>query len=329
MQLPNFVVVGAAKSGTTSLYHCLRQHPEIFLPEVKEPHFFINQRRLGFPIVSEPSAYEALFEGATEPVRGEASTGYLYFPESSELIAAQIPDSKIIVMLRNPVDRAFSMWGHQIRENLERLTFEEALDAEEIGGHRLVSEVEYGFNYLRLGLTAERLARFFELFGRARVHVGFYEDWVEDPAAFLRRLFRFLGVDSEFVGHWGARHNASGVPRHGWLHRYLNSTGRLRRASVAPLRCVLPARVRHDLWRSLRDWNIRRGSRHVMLPATRQRLVGAFWEEFESLEKLLGRDLTSWRDSEPRPPGANPGLTSGERPTLRPHSAWTNRGVEA
>jgi len=294
MSLPNFIIVGAAKSGTTSLYHCLRQHPEIFLPDVKEPHFFTADRELGFPTVTDEEEYRGLFADADAPLRGEASTGYLFFPESAEMIHAQIPDCKIVVMLRNPIDRSLSMWGHQVREGLEPLTLEEALEEEAtLGGRQL--DVDFGFEYLRLGFVAERLERFQELFGSERVKIVFYEDWVEDSARVLRDLFRFVDVDPEFRGHWDRRHNASGVPRFGGLHHFLNAKGPLRRLAVTPLRCALPAKVRHRIWCRLRDWNIRRGVRHVLRGETRSQLQSHFTDEIGRLEHLLDRDLSGWR----------------------------------
>ncbi len=127
---PDFFVVGAAKSGTSSLHRHLEQHPAVFMPAVKEPHFFSDER----PPVQEVKSlreYLALFADSPLGARaGEASTSNLYSPESASRIKAFQPDAGIIMVLRNPVDRAYSQYWNQVHEGVEPLSFEEALEAE-------------------------------------------------------------------------------------------------------------------------------------------------------------------------------------------------------
>ena len=142
MTLPNFLVIGAAKSGTSSLYMYLKQHPEIYMSPIKEPHFFSfdDESKMtkgpGDPIhkaITNFDDYQAQFDGVTdEKAIGEASTSYLYRPEAPGRIHAMLPDAKLIVILRNPVDRAFSAYMHVVRDKRETSKdFAEALSKEE------------------------------------------------------------------------------------------------------------------------------------------------------------------------------------------------------
>src|SRR5690606_36811858 len=159
----NFIIVGAAKDGTTSLYYYLSQHPEVFLPEDKEPHFFAPAKWCGHPVPAR-ERYESLFDGAAGfKAVGEASTGYLYYRESPGMIHRLIPRCRIVAILRNPVDRAFSGWRHEVREGLETATFEEAL-AEEQKTVRIIRGGDFSFNYIRQGFVADLLAEYIRLF---------------------------------------------------------------------------------------------------------------------------------------------------------------------
>lgn len=126
---PDFFIVGAPKAGTTSIYSYLVQHPEIFMPARKEPYFFGQWRRNSEEDLRD---YLRLFRGVPESkVAGEASTTYLYLQSAAEEIKAFRPDAKIIIMLRNPVDRAYSQYWHHVRLGWVEASFEEELEAEE------------------------------------------------------------------------------------------------------------------------------------------------------------------------------------------------------
>ena len=284
---PNFIIAGAAKSGTTSLYRYLCQHPDVFMPEQKEPHYFVADEPFNFPIVAKQAEYDALFEGTTAAAVGEASTGYLYFPKAARRIKAALPNTKIIVIARNPVDRAFSMWGHQVREGLEQQSFTQAVNEELDGQQRQQSGVEYGFNYCKLGFVADQIKQYQTLFGKDNVLVGDYQHLKNNPACFMQMVFEFLGVDSTFQGDYSGKFNPSGKPKFAGLHHCLNSTGWLRKALVAPAKLILPSRYRHQLWRTLREWNIRSGQRHAMPQAMREKLESYFRFELRKLEKLI------------------------------------------
>jgi hypothetical protein len=210
MKTPEFIVVGSAKSGTTSVYNYLKQHPDIFMPDFKEPHYFVSDQPLNFETITDSESYFKLFEDAGDRICGEASTGYLYFPEAAERIKHSLPDTKIVALVRDPVERAFSMWGHQQRESLEPLSFEAAIVLELNGEPRHRDGVEYGFNYCELGLISAQLKRYIELFGHENVFIGDYTELKQDPKTFMRKLFDFLDVDQKFQGNLDRRFNPSG-----------------------------------------------------------------------------------------------------------------------
>ena len=286
---PNFLIIGSAKSGTTTLYHHLRAHPDVFLPDFKEPHYFVRDQVLNFDIIDEHSAYQALFNSATERLIGEASTGYLYFSGTAEKIHRELPNCKIVALIRNPTDRAFSMWSHQIREGLEDMQFEEAVQQELDGTTRHNQGTEFGFNYCRLGIISSLLKEYQGLFGIDNVFIGDYEMLRKDPIMLMNQLYDFLDLDSIRLVDPNKIYNASGNPKFSWLHSFLNSKSLLRRAIVFPLKTLLSERVRHMAWQKLRNWNITSGTRHTLKPETRALLDDYFSDERKALENLIGK----------------------------------------
>ena len=289
-RMPDFFVVGAQKAGTTTLYFHLKSHPEIFMSPVKEPHFFSygdgeEPRREpgwgGAGKVTEFGAYRELFRDvADEKAVGEASTSYLYVPRSAERIKRRVPEARVIVVLRHPAERAFSGFLHGRQRGLEPLKdFSRALEAEE-------SRVEAGwgplYHYRRRSLYHDQLERYFEAFGRDRVGVYLYEDLKEKPAAVVRDVFGFLGVDSAHEPDVSARHNVSGVPRSGLL-RALTRPGFPARV----FKRYLPETVRGRLKKVVY-------AKPKLSPAAREALNAGYREEISRLEGLLDRDLSRW-----------------------------------
>ena len=210
--LPNFLVIGAAKSGTTSLYHYLREHPQIYMSPVKEPEFFsymgekIDRRdpRLAPAIfaITEWKDYEALFKNVrNETAVGEASPGYIYSPEAPKRIKQFLPQAKLIAVLRNPVARAYSHFTMRLNKSSDIVVepvrdFEEVLKAEE---SRIRDGWLAGWHYKRRGFYYEQLKRYFDLFDRSQIQIYLYEDLEENTLKVVRGLYQFLGVEDRFV----------------------------------------------------------------------------------------------------------------------------------
>ncbi|GGZ99789.1 hypothetical protein GCM10008090_05550 [Arenicella chitinivorans] len=284
---PNFIIAGAAKSGTTTLHGLLNSNPEVFLPELKEPHYFCREQKFNFPVITDHDDYVALFDQHHEKALGEASTAYLYYPESAERIHAEIPDCKIICLIRNPVERALSMWGHQVREGLEIESLDQAIEDEINGKQRTLNGVDYGFNYCRLGLIADHIEQYQSLFGHDNVLLLDYRQLHSNPQQLVNRVCDFLGVEPHTLPTKQSHLNASGVPKFGWLHTFLNAQNPAKKLLLAPFKLLLPAKLRHQVWQKLRNQNIRQGQRHQLSEFAKIHLDQYFKEEVLRIDDLL------------------------------------------
>ena len=196
--LPDFLILGAQKAGTTALYAYLRWHPEITGPSFKEVSFFDRHYAKG------ERWYRAHMPARRRSLVGEASPSYLFHPLAPERVAAMLPGARLIVLLRNPVDRAFSHYQHEVVLGREPLSFEDAVDRED---ERMEGELErmlrnpsyfslawWNYTYLARGRYAEQLERWFAAFPREQLLVLFTEELSADTPATYRRVLDFLGV---------------------------------------------------------------------------------------------------------------------------------------
>jgi hypothetical protein len=303
MPLPTFLVIGAAKAGTNALYHYLRQHPQVYMSPWKEPKFFAfesedlhfraadgREAAVNSTVVVDRAEYEKLFAGAQgESALGEASPQYLYAEKAPARIKALGPDMRLVAVLRNPVDRAFSSYQHLVRDGLEPLDFGAALDAEPA---RIAENYAFIYRYTDLGFYTRQLDRYAALFPRDRLLILLYDDLQSDPQGTCRELFAFLGVDEEFVPKLDERHNLSGIPRNRLVHTLLNPSTRMKRR----LWQWTPAAVREPLLRAQTRLVNRNLERQSIPAAERTRLQEVFRDEVAQLERRLGRDLSHWLD---------------------------------
>ena len=272
--LPNFFIIGAAKSGTTSLWHYLGEHPDVFVADLKEPNHFSPLAPPRFP---DRADYEALFQGgAGASAVGEASVAYLHDPSTPGLLADAVPDARLLAVLRDPVDRAYSQYRYNRQRDLEpEATFAGALAAEprviETGDHMRR-------RYVERGRYDEQLSRYQTWHDRGRLLVFLYEDLASDPGRVMREVFTFLDIDPDVPLDLGVRHHISG-----------NLLRRTALGAVQPGRSsVLPRRVRTAVLR-LADRSIPRADRRAMAEL-RERLA----PDNERLQARLGRDLSAW-----------------------------------
>jgi Sulfotransferase domain len=280
--VPNFFIVGAQKAGTTSLYAYLGQHPQIYMSPVKEPSYFApEQCREGFMFSWE--RYLDLFKGAVEEIAiGEATATYLYSHTAARNIAACVPQAKIIVNLRNPVDRAFSQYLHMLTAGVTRKSFREQIDSS-----MRCSEEEFGllWPFLELGRYTEQLKRYFGEFPRSQIHISYYEDLARAPARLLTDLFNFLDVEPNFVADVAHRHNTPRIPRFGSLSHWLKQSG-----AWPFLRGLAPQALHPRL-----TWLLMRPRNSLKIdPADRAYLVDYYRGEVAQLSALLDRDLSAW-----------------------------------
>lgn len=294
MPRPDFFVVGAFKSGSTALYEQLRRHPQIFMPFHKEPLFFGDDltRRYGRMSLDD---YLRLFRGAKPGQRvGEASTWYLYSTSAAMEIREFAPDAQILVVLRNPVDVMYAQHNQLIFNVIEDIIdFEQALSAEEDrrGGRRIPPgpiNVENLF-YRHSVRFAEQLERYFDVFGRDRVHVMLYDDLRRDGEAEVRRALEFLGVDPSL---------AAAPPTANESRRVRSPL--VQRLIFAPklLLPLAPFLRRFPLVRGLRakllEMNSQAKPRPPMDHDLRRRLTEEMAPQIIRLGTLIDRDLSSW-----------------------------------
>lgn len=291
---PNFLIVGAARSGTTSLYHWLKQHPEVFMPDIKEPCYFVH----GYGI-SDLEKYLSLFEpGRGKKAIGEASAAYLGSPESPQWIRDALGNVRVIILLRNPIERAYSLYCWMVMEGYEWVpTFEEALEEED---RRFRDEFfrennpEYFWDYMyfRSGLYYEQVKRYMETFGLNSIRIFIFEDLTRSPEKVYGDVCRFLDISDNHRPAFVAQ-NPSKVPRSVKLQYLLRQTQRLpsglpwafRKFSRPVIRRLVPL---------LMSLNREAGHKPKMSHELKERLREMYCEEILRLGELIGRDLSEW-----------------------------------
>ena len=291
MTLPNFLVIGAAKAGTTSLYYYLRQHPQIYLnPVVKETGFFASEgdpldfqgpgdcdRRLP---INNFEDYLNVFEGVKDEIAiGEVCTDYIYHPLAPQRIYHYIPDVKLIVIFRDPAERAYSQFQGNSRDGYEPCKdFAQALKEEK---SRIANNWHLRWHYRQRGYYSTQIKRYYELFDQQQIKIYLYEDYFKNPVDFTQQIFRFIGVDDTFIPEMSVKLNVSPkIPKNQQLHKYLTD-----------LKKMLP--VGQGIVERLIEFNSY-PDKVPLAPEIRQQLIREYREEILKLQDLIGRDLSKW-----------------------------------
>lgn len=295
MVMPSFLIVGFQKAGTTSVYRYLEQHPEVFVSPIKELNFFSSI--VEHPVIdpqltggmTDPDAYRAVFTpGAGHKAIGEASPIYATDPAVPAEIARLAPEARLIALVRDPAERAYSQYWMRVRDGREKRPFAAAIDAE----LRAVGDAPWQPNvdhYLASGFYARHLTPYWDRFAPDRLACYLFEDLEADPAGVMRDIFRFLGVDEHFAADTSVRHNVAGAPRSALLQPLMRKT----RLSQS-VRRMLPKPVGDYAMAKLEAWRSRNVSRPALAPQARRRLVSIFRPDVELLQDRLGRDLSHW-----------------------------------
>lgn len=301
MGMPNFLIIGATKSGTTSLYRYLQQHPEIFLPpHVKETNFFAYEGqeinfhywgpppRTTFESVRDLESYQALFasdKAAQATAVGEVSPYYLYNEQAPQRIHTYLPHAKLIAILRHPADRAYSNYLHLIRDGREPYqNFAEALAAEP---QRMAAGWAWDYYYRDMGYYARQLRRYYDLFTAVQIRIFTLEAFTAHPTATLQEMFRFLGVDPTFQPDTSFRDNVSGYPKNRALQRFIDQPN----LAKPLIRALLPEKWRQKIATQLRRKNLQKP---MLDPAIRADLTASYQRDIEQLAALTGQDFSLW-----------------------------------
>jgi hypothetical protein len=295
MPKPNFFIVGAPKSGTSSMHDYLSQHPSVFMSALKEPiHFGRDLAARGVWAYTDDDRYSALFDGAADATRiGESTTWYLYSTEAAAEIHAFAPQARIIAMLRHPVDAMYSLHGQFLYSGNEDIEdFEQALAAEDDRrlGRRIpdTTVIPRSLIYTEVFDYPPQVRRYFDLFGRDNVLVLLFDDFVRDTAGAYRRTLEFLGVDPTFVADLRVVNPAKPVSM--GLTRFLARRPALRKA----IHTVVPPGVQQGAMNVLSKLS---GAvkRPAKIPAdVRARLLPRMAPSIRALAELLGHDLSRW-----------------------------------
>lgn len=303
---PQLFIVGAAKAGTSALHHYLAQHPELGMSAFKEPHHFASftpDPRLRHMIrrYEDPAQYLALFAAhAQRRIWGESSPSYLFDEQAARRIHARVPQARLIVLLRDPVARAYSHYLMDCREGLQREAFwpallrDYALPGKTWGGA--------GHCYVELGFYARQLRRYLDLFARDQLLILEFAELCAQPASTLRRVAAFLDIDPQgFAAVQAEAVNAYARPRHALGRRLMAQQG-LRRAAQA----LLPPGARRFIRERLL---LRRSAKPAIEPQALHWLRALYAPELQALEALLGQALPSLRLELPEHPDALPDLS--------------------
>ncbi|GAB4527109.1 MAG: sulfotransferase [Pleurocapsa sp.] len=293
MTLPNFLIIGAAKAGTTALHEYLQQHPQIYLTPTKETNFFafagqeINFRGPGDEAlkdfsITDLSSYEAQFEGVTTEIAiGEACPSYLYYPQAATKINQYIPDARLIVILRDPVERAYANFLHIVRDDREPCRdFASALQDE---GRRIAENWEWFWHYIQVGYYGKQLQRYYEIFAPSQIKVYLYEDLKEKPIALLQDIFSFLQVDNTFVPDMALRPNKSGMPKNKLLHQILTKPN--------PIKTLLKPLFSAKIRQKIQHQNL---NTPQIFSEVRQQLIDLYRTDILQCQDLIQRDLSAW-----------------------------------
>jgi hypothetical protein len=292
---PDFFIVGAFKSGTTALYEYLRQHPQVFMPALKEPMYFGADLTPRYRRMSEHE-YLTLFRDAQPEQRaGEASPWYLYSTSAPREIAGFAPAAQIIVMLRNPVDVMHAQHGQLVFNRREDIAdFAAALEAEEErrGGERIPAGAirPEALFYRHSVRFAEQVHRWLDVFGRQRIHFVVFDDLVVEPRAAYRAVLEFLAVDPRHEVDLSV-YNPSRAARSGRVQAAIFNPPPALRGVVGRLRRL---RLAHRLRDALVALNSRRAARPPLDPELRRRLTAELAPQVAELGELIGRDLSAW-----------------------------------
>ena len=289
---PNFLILGAPKAATTSLAFYFSQHPQVFIPKIKEINYFGDDHHYRHGI----GWYQRFFESAdpiNQPVIGEATPTYLY---EAQRVAPRVKATlgnkvKFICLLRNPVTRAWSHYLHNVRHNIENRSFKEALTYELDKLHNNIPP-DVRNAYFSCGNYANQIEKWYEFYGKEKFFFVLYEDLIKNPAPTIHNLFQFFELDDTGVTIDITAQNVGGSARSKFLMGLLVSPPELIKSIVKNL---LPMYIRRPILPKLIDLNSNRFTKTPMLSAEDALvLLTKYRDSFGKLERLTGLDTSPW-----------------------------------
>ena len=283
----DFFIVGAPKAGTTSLYHYLNEHPQVEMCIQKEPDYFsdkaINKQGMyyGKSRVNTSHKYESLFAQKESVVYGEASVSYLFYDNVAEAIKKYNPNAKIIIMLRNPIDRAFSHYLMDYRLGLVSDSFENiiAKKSKHKNAHLFYQQ------YIEVSKYAKQIQRYLDFFEKENILLIDYEDFKSNASETVDQACNFLNIRTEFAADVNAKHNTFIMPKNKVI-RFIYSFVSLRKILTFLFPIYLVKNIRGFLFKS--------GEKPELLKETRSQLRKIFNDDIIKMEEVLGEDYSKW-----------------------------------
>lgn len=299
--LPNFLIVGAAKCGTTALYHYLGQHPEVFLTPIKETNFFAQKgKKVDFNgpkdnlgnhrrTITEIVDYNNQFINVTdEKAIGEICPSYLYFKDAPKNIKEHIPEVKIIAILREPVSRAFSAWVHLTRDGREHLSFSDAI----VDEPRRIKDSWSGiWHYIEAGKYYGQLKRYYDSFPKENIKVIIYEDFKKNPLRVYKEICDFIGVKSSFEPNMNVKYNTGSLSKNSFLTHLFMKPNFLKTSFKNIFPFFVQKKVELFLLRSSLI-NI-----PTLSKQNKKELQSLFIDDMNKLEELINVELSGWKIS--------------------------------
>jgi len=306
MVMPNFFIIGAAKSGTTSLYYRLKQHAQIYMTPTKETNFFafegeslnftgvkVNESTKSYQkeIITDIYSYRQQFNNINQEVAiGESCPSYLYIPKAAKNIKHYTPQAKIIVILRDPIDRAYSNFLHNIRERSEYYDdFLQAIDAE---SWRIANGWWWGFHYVQTSLYYEQLKRYFEIFDRSQIKIILFSQLKNNYKSLVSDLYQFLEVDDVIsieTPSNSKKYNSTGIPTNRLLDNLIKDTSPVK--TIYQL--LIPSKtIRKKITTKVNNLNPL--IKPDMTLEMREKLLPLFQKDILKVQNLIQQDLSAW-----------------------------------
>ena len=283
----DFFIVGAPKAGTTSLFHYLDEHPEIGMSSQKEPDYFsdkdIQNRGMyyGKNRIDTIEKYHDLFDDTNSKLKGEGSVSYLFYNNVPAKIKEYNPNAKIIIMLRNPIDRAFSHYLMDYRLGVVSNTFEDIVFKQSKHKHASL----FYQQYVKVSEYTVQIERYLDFFSADNILVIDYEDFKEDVLGVVNKTFLFLGVNQGFEPNVIKKYNTFTMPKN-YLIRFVYSSVILRRLLTYIIPSVLISQIRSVLFKS--------NKKPILEDSTRDFLRKHFRNDINALSVLLRKDYSEW-----------------------------------
>ena len=284
----DFFIVGAPKAGTTSLYHYLNEHPQVEMSLQKEPDYFsdkaIQSQGLYYSKnrIDTEEKYNTLFNTQKKDVIfGEGSVSYLFYPTVSQDIKAYNPIAKIIIMLRNPIDRAFSHYLMDYRLGLVSDSFEDIINkkSKHKNAHLFYQQ------YIKVGEYATQLKRYFDIFDKENILLVDYEDFKSDVTGTVNSVYSFLNVSTESAVDVNKKHNTFTMPKNK-LIRFMYS--------FVVIRNILSFIFPKNMVKAVRLILFRKDKKPKLLEETSNQLKHYFSNDVRLLESIIGKDYSKW-----------------------------------